>query len=162
VRKIVIGLAGLLFLLAACTSRTKTAAGQANSSAAPSILTASPFAAPGSLDGNIRTAADIARLGLPLPFPGEEMTVSTDYVPVADSSYEGVYTGVSPSDPTEGMIIVISDEANASKSPFAPSRIVMETGTGALTITQVIGPELMLRDAHGARHTFNVLTDAFS
>ncbi len=159
--KVVIGLAGLLLLLAACTSRND-AAGQANSSAAPSGLIASPSAAPGSFDNGIRTAADIARPGLPLPFPGEQMTVSTDYVPVADSSYEGVYTGASPSDPTEGMIIVISDESHASESPFAPPQIVTEIGTGALTITQVIGPEVTLKDAHGRRHTFNVLTDAFS
>jgi len=162
VSKVVIGLAGLLLLLTACTSRNETAAGQSNSSAGPSGLISSPSAAPGSLDGSIRTAADIARLGLPLPFPGGQMTVSTDYVPVADSSYEGVYTGVSPSDPTEGMITVISDESHASESPFAPSRIVTETGTGALTITQVIGPEVTLKDAHGGRHTFSVLTDAFS
>jgi hypothetical protein len=161
VGKIVIGLASLLLLLTACTSLSKSA-GQPASSSAPSGVITSPPALLESVDGKIRTAADIARLGLPLPFPGKEMTVSTDYVPVADSNYEGVYTGVSPSDPTEGMIIVISDEADASKSPFAPPRIVTETDTGALTITQVIGAELTLKDVHARRHTFDVLTNSFS
>ena len=162
-KRVGIGLAGLLFLLAACTSRRGATGAQTNSSAAPSVLMASPSAVRGTLGRSIVTAADIARLGLPLPFPGEQMTVSTAYAPGTDNDgYEGVYTGVSPSDPTQGMIIVISQEMDASKSPFAPPVVVTESGTGALTMTEVNGAEVTLRDAHGNRHTFSVLTDAFS
>jgi hypothetical protein len=122
----------------------------------------SPTAVPGPDDGTILTGADVARIGLPLPFPGEEMTVSTAYLAVVANSYLGIYTGVSPTDTTQGVIVVASQAADAFKPPFAAPGMVMENGTGSLSISRVNGAEATLKDAHGLRHTFNLQTHSFS
>jgi hypothetical protein len=120
----------------------------------------SPSAVPGPDDGKILTAADFG--GMPFPFPGEWMTVSTAYLAVVDNSYLGIYTGVSPTDATQGVIVVASQAADAFKSPFAAPGMVTELGTGTLSILDVNGAEVTLKDAHGVRHTFNLQTHAFS
>jgi hypothetical protein len=105
---------------------------------------------------------DIARMGLPFPFPFEELKVSTAYLAVMANTYIGIYSGVSRTDPTQGVIVVASEAADAFKSPFASPGLFTEANTGTLSISRVIGAVVTLKDAHGTLHTLNIQTQTFS
>jgi hypothetical protein len=114
-------------------------------------------------DGDrILTAATVAQLGMPLPFTNETMDLSTAYWTVVSNDYLNIYTGSSPSDNTQGIVIVRSHTGDSFTSPIAQDGIFTENGTGALTITAVNGVTVTMRDQSGGTHSFNVTTDAFS
>jgi hypothetical protein len=108
------------------------------------------------------TATDIARIGLPFPFPFEELEVATAYLAVMANTYVGIYSGVSRTDPTQGVIVVASEAADAFKSPFASPALFTEPNTGTLSISRVVGAVVTLKDAHGRLHTLNIQTQMFS
>jgi hypothetical protein len=117
---------------------------------------------PGPYNDQVLTAAQVHALGIPLPFPGQLMALTTAYFGIRGNDDFSLYTGVSSAEPGDAMIVVFDEPADNAAPPYSRGGQLTVNGLGALTIKSVTGDNATILDASGHAHVFNLQTHAFS
>jgi hypothetical protein len=126
------------------------------------VIAARATPTPGPYNDQVLTAAQVHRLGIPLPFPGQLMALTTAYFGIRGNDAFSFYTGVSSADPDDAMIVVFDQPADSAAPPYTRGGQLTVKGLGTLTIKSVTGDSATLLDINGHAHTFNLQTHAFS
>lgn len=125
-------------------------------------IAAHATASPGPYNDKILTATQVDTIGIPLPFPGQMMALTTAYFGIRGNDNFSLYTGVDVKNPNDAIIVVLDQPADNAAPPYSQGGQLTIVGTGALTIKSVTGNVATILDASGHAHTFNLQTHAFS
>ena len=113
----------------------------------------------GPFDGEIKKLNEMG--GIPLPAGAARLSISNVYMGRAGNNYVDLYAGSLSTDNNTGALWVdVSDPAG--NSPMYPGGRIELPGSGPLSLQSVHGVNIVLTDATGTSHRYNLVTQRMS